>query len=69
MLSSPVVLTKPWRGDAICCVPSANMTTKEEEGIITIVKVNPTKNNAVVNIDKRGENDNGGFFLKRKISS
>jgi hypothetical protein len=45
------------------------MTTKEEEGIITIVKVNPTKNNAVVNIDKRGENDNVGFFLKRKISS
>jgi hypothetical protein len=45
------------------------MTTKEEEGIIVIVKVKPTKNNAVVIIDKRGENDNSGFFFDPKISS
>jgi len=45
------------------------MTTKEEEGIIAIVKVKPTKNNAVVIIDKRGENDNSGFFFDPKISS
>jgi hypothetical protein len=51
-------------------VPSAaNTTTKEEEGIIAIVKVKPTKNNAVVIIDKRGENDNSGFFFDPKISS
>jgi hypothetical protein len=50
-------------------VPSANTTTKEEDGIIAIVKVKPTKNNAVVIIDKRGENDNSGFLLDPKMSS
>jgi hypothetical protein len=46
------------------------MTTKEEERVIAIViKINPTKNNAVANTGKRDENDNGGFFLERKISS
>ncbi len=47
--------------DAVPCAASANAIT-EEGGII--VKVNPTRNNAVANSCERGEDDNG-FLLDR----